>query len=64
MGPLPITVRRLALVGARASTATAVVAAVRAVVSSPASHNSSGWPLSMDISNVQAVISGAPSRTM
>ncbi|MNG09210.1 hypothetical protein D3C84_926210 [compost metagenome] len=59
-----MTARRRALCGARASTATAVVAAVRAVVNSAASHSSSGCPVCIDISKVQAVTSGPCSRTI
>ena len=42
----------------------AVVAAVRAVVNSAASHSNTGWPVCIDISRVQAVTSGPCSRTM
>src|SRR6185436_2118759 len=53
--PAPITASEEASAGARRSTARAVVAAVRSVVSASESHSRSGSPVSVETSNVHAV---------
>ncbi len=61
--PAPTIARWRAPRGARQSTASAVVPAVRSTVSRPASHHISGRPVRIDISAVQAVTMGLPPVT-